>query len=484
MLRLKTGMSGPGHDLPVALAALGVSLLVHASLTLAGAMAPERTYLCLESQWAERALGLLVGEREVPVEPSEPPAPARAHALGVNARTDARWEPPRWYGGALVARPDTGRAGRGGEEHVSQAALNLADANDGIRLAEALETRVDRSQLYRRRTEEQRASSENAALGTEPASLLLLGEEGLDAETYWSAARRDTPRTPELRAAGAAARGGEAERVATSNAVSGATMVTGSGLEASTTMGARPSVGERSAQPFQVLRAGLGMPDWPSEREAADANAALGQAAFERLRLGQGAPQVEQGRASAPSETRGLDADTVDAAQEESSLKQGALAASSAGGAPGPGTGGERGQGESGAGGPAGPGSRSSALGDGPGVARGAPPDDPRKRAYIRGVLAKVHPLWRDAFPRQAALLGLQGTSIIGFVILPNGSVVGVNVTRPSGIPQFDDNCKRAVLRAAPFAPLPPELRPALSFQLPFAFENPAVRPPSFASAR
>jgi TonB family protein len=69
---------------------------------------------------------------------------------------------------------------------------------------------------------------------------------------------------------------------------------------------------------------------------------------------------------------------------------------------------------------------------------------------------------------------------IVGFTIAADGSVGSAWVSRPSGIAEFDENCRRAVVRAAPFGPLPPELRPSLHVQLPFVFKNPAVRPKRF----
>ncbi len=72
--------------------------------------------------------------------------------------------------------------------------------------------------------------------------------------------------------------------------------------------------------------------------------------------------------------------------------------------------------------------------------------------------MAKLHPLWADAFPKWAAAEGLQGTVIVTFVIRADGTVGSASVTRPSGIPEFDENCRRAVLRGSPYPPVPPEL--------------------------
>jgi TonB family protein len=83
-----------------------------------------------------------------------------------------------------------------------------------------------------------------------------------------------------------------------------------------------------------------------------------------------------------------------------------------------------------------------------------------------------------DDFPRQAAIDGKQGHTIVSFTVLGDGSVVHVRVTRPSGFPDFDRKMLRAVMRAAPFGPLPHELGPVLHRTHDFVVSNPAVRPP------
>nr|WP_240806653.1 energy transducer TonB [Polyangium spumosum] len=97
---------------------------------------------------------------------------------------------------------------------------------------------------------------------------------------------------------------------------------------------------------------------------------------------------------------------------------------------------------------------------------------------YVRRVLARIHPLWKDAFPRWAIAEGRGGTVVVSFVIRADGSVASARVARPSGIPEFDENCRQAVLRGAPFEPLPRELGPTFAWSMPFVAKNPAVRPP------
>ncbi|HVY45652.1 MAG TPA: energy transducer TonB, partial [Minicystis sp.] len=100
---------------------------------------------------------------------------------------------------------------------------------------------------------------------------------------------------------------------------------------------------------------------------------------------------------------------------------------------------------------------------------------------YMRQVMSKIGPLW--SFPKSAALEGLQGTVIVSFSIQADGSVASARVQRPSGVPEFDENCRRAVLRGAPYPPLPAELGPVLHWSMPFEARNPAVRPRTSASA-
>ncbi len=95
----------------------------------------------------------------------------------------------------------------------------------------------------------------------------------------------------------------------------------------------------------------------------------------------------------------------------------------------------------------------------------------------MRQVIAKVYPLTANALPVSAAIDGAQGITIVTFTILADGTVASAAVTRPSGIPELDENCRRAILRAAPFPALPAELGTTFRWAFPFDFRNPAVRP-------
>ena len=91
--------------------------------------------------------------------------------------------------------------------------------------------------------------------------------------------------------------------------------------------------------------------------------------------------------------------------------------------------------------------------------------------------MSKVHPLWANAFPKWAIAEGLQGTAIVTFTIEADGSVSSATVSRPSGVAEFDANVRAAVLRAAPFGPLPASLGPRFRWSMPFVAKNEAVRP-------
>jgi TonB family protein len=186
---------------------------------------------------------------------------------------------------------------------------------------------------------------------------------------------------------------------------------------------------------------------------------------------------VAEGTPAVPANAEGRPRDTLDSEQEVATALQSIVHASTAGGVPGLGPGGQSGPGPTGSGAAAGGGSTAHALGTGKGGLVDNDPRDARRTQYLRRVMSKIHPLWKDAFPKWAALEGLQGTVIVTFVITGDGTIERADVTRSSGIAEFDENCRRAVMRAAPFPALPGELGPRLRWSMPFEARNPAVRP-------
>ncbi|WP_433936995.1 energy transducer TonB [Sorangium cellulosum] len=365
-------------------------------------------------------------------------------------------------GGEGAARPDTGAHGRGGTDAAELPALNLADRDDATFLSPEVRSRLDRSQIQRVRSSSRRASREDWRASREPMELTFLagGRTGSRAERRAPAERdpsvgaRDRGAPERLGSAlGAAARPAGVESAA---GAPGATAP----------VGASPRVAGGATEGGERASTGLGVRDGRPGGDHRDS------AAIPLAR-----PMVAVGTPSVPADAAGRPNDTLDSEQEVATAIQSLVHASTAGGARGLGPGGEAGRGATGSGGVTGPGSRSSALGSGRGRLLDNDPLDRRRSLYMRQVMAKLHPLWADAFPKWAAGEGLQGTVIVTFVIRADGTVGSASVTRPSGIPEFDENCRRAVLRGAPYPPVPPELGEIFRWSMPFEARNPAVLP-------
>jgi TonB family protein len=190
-------------------------------------------------------------------------------------------------------------------------------------------------------------------------------------------------------------------------------------------------------------------------------------------------PMVNQGTPSVPSDARDKPTDNVDSEQEVATRMQSILHASNAGGRIGEGAGGENGPATAGAGGAGGPGSVSRALGTGQGAGVDSDPRDKRRQEYLRRVMTKLGPYtdWRKLISVAAASEGVQGIVEVSFTIQADGSITGVALSRSSGVPELDANYRAAILKAAPFPPLPPELGTSFRWALPLDLRNPVVRP-------
>lgn len=431
-----------------------------AALAVAGSLSSRRVML------ARTAVASLVTRAPIEIE-----LPAVSDGtLGAAAAAIEPVEALPRGGGERTARPDTGERGRGGTDTAEHPALNLADRDDGIFLSPEIRSRLDRSQIQRIRSASQRASREDWRASREPMELTFLasGQRGSRAER-----RRPAERDPSV---GASDHGTPQRR---GSALGGAARPTGVQAEAPgqdatrLQQGATPRAIGGPLAGGQRASAGLGVRDGRAGRDPRDS------AAVPLAR-----PWVAVGTPAVPANAAGRPNDTVDSEQEVATAIQSIVHASSAGGARGLGPGGEAGRGAAGAGGVAGPGARSMALGAGRGGQLDNDPLDRRRMLYMRQVLAKIAPLWADAFPKWAASEGLQGTAIVTFVIRADGSVASASVTRPSGIAEFDENCRRAVLRAAPYPPVPPELGESFRWSMPFEARNPAVLPRRPAEGR
>ena len=350
-------------------------------------------------------------------------------------------------GGEGLARPEMDRTGRGGSRHADSAALNLADRNDGLTLSREVTSRIDRDQIQRLQTSRERATFEDRRSTTHPMDLVFLASgEGHLAE-----------RRP--RAAADPSRGAlRADQPALRGSVVGAPREVGE-FETAHEAGGESRGGPHAAPGMGILSGTPGRDHRPSAAVA------------------RGRPRVTEAPPSIPADRTGSPKDTVDSEQEVAATVQSLVHASTAGGVLGGGPGGQEGSLPAGSEGALGPGSRAAPFGGGSGPFTGLSDADPRISAYRRSVLAKIYPLWENAFPKSASLEGKQGRAIIALVIYSDGHVDGVRVARPSGVPEFDDNVRLAVLRAAPFGPFPPNIpSPSMNWKITFDMNNPVVR--------
>jgi TonB family protein len=422
--------------------AWALSLAAHAAVVGAGA-------LLVAGSLSARSPGVAVartapwGGDTVDIELPTMVSGTVEHVTGVAA---AESNPMPRGGGEGTPRPDTGADGRGGTDTAEKPALNLADRDDGTRLSRDVQSRFDRDQLQRIRSSRDRASREDVRMSREPMELTFLAS---------GSGHRPERRTPSDSDPSAGALGSSAGR-------------RGGALGA---VGLPVGFGEPMRDPGGAIDGGPNASPGAGVRDGAPGRDHRDSAA-----VALGRPLVDQGTPSVNANAQGKPSDTLDSEQEVAAMMQSLVHASTAGGRQGAGPGGQQGPGATGAGGVAGPGSRSHALGTGSGGATDNDPRDKRRTDYIRRARSKIDRLW--SFPKWAALEGMQGTVIVSFVIQADGSVTAARVTRPSGIVEFDESCRQAVLRAGPYGPLPVELGTRLAYSLSFDAKNPAVRPP------
>ncbi len=89
-----------------------------------------------------------------------------------------------------------------------------------------------------------------------------------------------------------------------------------------------------------------------------------------------------------------------------------------------------------------------------------APSEEPASpealRALLEAILARIQKAKR--YPEQARAMGIEGTAVVAFHILPGGGVGDLRLRQSSGHPSLDEASLDAVRRAAPY----PYLRHAL----------------------
>ncbi len=359
---------------------------------------------------------------------------------------------PDAYGGATLARVDTGKSGLGGQ-NAGNPATNLAAIDEDARLSPDLTSRLDRDQHQRLKTSRVRATHDDRRATTHPMELTFLATgSGVHPERRPNA-QNDPSRgslSSKLPASvvGGAPGGPEAEALERAGQASGS-----------------PLTGLRVASPGVGLR---------------DGN--KGEWHVAAARISEGRPAIAEGPPTVTATLRARASDTVDSDQEVATLVQSAVHASFAGGLIGEGRGGSLGPAfDRGAGGNDGRGSTSRTMGSGDGDAFDWFTSDPLLLPYFRKIHAKVDPLWKDAFPKSAMLELKQGTVILEFTIALDGAVrVTLPPVRPSGIEEFDMNCIEAIRRAGPFEPIPEALRSGgrttLRIRAPFVAKNPIIK--------
>lgn len=421
----------------------GASLALHALVIAGGAWVITRSLSTAPPAKTVEAPEL------VEVEPSDDGIELPAMSVaGLGGEPDPDAEPREQAvaggGSEREARPDMLRVGRGGTDHSTQRALNLADSVDGLSLDRDPINRLDRSQVQRLRTARLRRSLDDRRATPNPMELSFLATgRGTLAE------RRPAART-------------NPSRGTLDGTVAASLGTTLGGPETEDGLGPEADAGG-ATEGSERDRAGAGVP-------GADHGKDYRRSAAVMLAR----PLVPRARAAVPAPARGRPNDTLDSSQEVASAVQSLIHASTAGGPKGAGPGGQNGPGAAGSGGPSGSGSRSAQNGYGPGALRSA--GDPRLVGYFRGVERQVRPFWRDAFPDWAISEGRSGLATIAFTIHKNGNVSGVRVARGSGVPEYDQNLVRAVQRAAPFPPPPAALGPGpLELKMTFDALNPAV---------
>ncbi len=79
--------------------------------------------------------------------------------------------------------------------------------------------------------------------------------------------------------------------------------------------------------------------------------------------------------------------------------------------------------------------------------------------AYMKAWEAKVERIGNLNYPEEAKRRGLSGHLRLDVALNPDGSVNDITVRRSSGHTLLDDDAKRIVHLAAPFAPFPPNIR-------------------------
>ncbi len=82
-----------------------------------------------------------------------------------------------------------------------------------------------------------------------------------------------------------------------------------------------------------------------------------------------------------------------------------------------------------------------------------------RYAAYMEAWRAKVERIGNINYPEEARRRGIHGAVMLDVALNRDGSVAAISVRRSSGVTVLDDAAIRSVQLAAPYDPLPPEIR-------------------------
>jgi TonB family protein len=343
---------------------------------------------------------------------AEPPAVPPPAALGP--------------GGVRVARVDTGTAGRGGDDDTLAKARALAPRIEEDTVTPWVRDDLDGEQENRLATGQDRRGWVDRRRALQPMDLTFVASgRGFRYERHAPAVRDATRGVP------------TPTQATPSGSQEGAGGVHAGAGEGAPRGGDRP--GAETARPAQGASYGA--------RDTGDPQ-------LDGARVALARPHVDRGNPSLASDDRGRSGDRRDADLAVSDARRSIVATSSAGGDRlGDGRGGSGGGGAPAAGGNTGSGSLAGAQGtyEGP----EAQARRLRRTQYEIDLHGRIGPLLSDAFPHEAYAQLRNGTLYVELTIAKDGRIVGIVVTRPSGIPGFDENVVGAIRGAGSFDPLP-----------------------------
>ncbi|MBW2462308.1 MAG: TonB family protein [Deltaproteobacteria bacterium] len=374
-------------------------------------------------------------------------------------------------GGASRQNIDAANRGEGGDRAGADQVILLLPRADGVTLQDSPRTSNDGAQTQRIRTASSRATREDRRATPHPHDQPFLASGSgthperrpVSAEDAAPGARSVAAPTTE------GARDSSGALVAGTRATAGARGVTAGGDDDAEESRPGPVAATTPAQTgSDTTSPGRGIAGGRGDRNR------------EAARVAHGRPAVDEGPAATNANTRDArvrdnrDAELLAAQMVESwvesSRRSGAVV--------GEGRGGVGGGGAPGAGGSAGTGGRARSHQPGPGRHGSLDTSDGRYHRWYLALERRVRS--RLTFPRARMVAMDQGLSVVRFVVNPNGTIVGrPSLVRSSGFDDFDAAAVAAIVEAAPFAPLPPELSAGVerhAVRMAVEHSNPMVR--------